>query len=194
MTETQRVMPWSVSVLNSLIEGGQTEFRAFHKKPVTKQACFTWAFAANPDQVPIDWIKDPRQGFRRRLAVFEFMVSPEKSDSEFLNRLLREEELARMLVKFNRTYLSGRFFFDSLRMSRGSFNFMTYVTQHLYFSRVRSTLFALASPADSFLSSENDAMVVLDPTFTKCYLMSDVMRAVRDYCAQRQVPLNRVPT
>ena len=176
-------MPWSVSVLDSLVEGGMTEFRGFHKKPVTKKATFTWAFAANPDQVPMDWIKDPRQGFRRRLAVFEFMVSPEKSDSEFLNRLLRQEELARMLVKFNRMYLCGRFFFDSLRLARGSFNFMTYLIQHMYFSRVRSNLFALASPADSFVSIENDSMVYLDSTSNKCYLIQDIMRAVRDFCA-----------
>lgn len=123
-------MPWGVSVLNGIVEGGMTEFRSIFKKPVTKLATFTMAFAANPDQVPADWIKDPRQGFRRRLAVFQFMVSPEKSDSEFLTRLLKEDELARMLVKFNRMYLIGRAMFDAVRLSKGSFNFMTYLISH----------------------------------------------------------------
>jgi hypothetical protein len=70
MSETARQMPWSVSVLNTMVEGGNTELRVMRKDPVVKLTTFTMAFAANPDQVPIEWIKDPRQGFRRRLAVF----------------------------------------------------------------------------------------------------------------------------
>jgi hypothetical protein len=53
-----------------------------------------------------------------------FAVSPQKSDSEFIHRLQRDDELARMLVKFNRMYLIGRAFFDAWRLAKGSFNFM----------------------------------------------------------------------
>jgi hypothetical protein len=80
------------------------------------------------------------------------MNSPEKSDSELLNRLMKDDELAKMLVKFNRMYLIGRAYFDALRMARGTFNFMQYMTEHMYFSRARAELFAQASPADAFLS------------------------------------------
>jgi hypothetical protein len=49
MTETSKQMPWGVSVLNSIVEGGMAEFRTMFKQPVVKQATFTMAFAANPD-------------------------------------------------------------------------------------------------------------------------------------------------
>jgi hypothetical protein len=60
---------------------------------------------------------------------------------------------------------------------------MQYITDHMYFSHVRAELFALASPADSFLSGDNEAMVQLDSTFGGAFLFTDVMKAVRDYCA-----------
>jgi phage/plasmid-associated DNA primase len=116
MSETSKQLPWGVSVLNTMIEGQQTELRVMRKDPVTRTTTFTMAFAANPDQVPSDWIKDPRQGIRRRLAVFEFMIQPEKSDSELIVKLMREEELAKMFVKFNRMYLLGRAYFDAIRL------------------------------------------------------------------------------
>lgn len=99
------------------------------------------------------------------------MIPPEKSDSELITKLMREDELAKMLVKFNRMYLLGRAYFDALRMGQGSFNFMQYITNHLYFTRVRSELFALASPADSFLQGDNEEFLELDSSSTKAFLL-----------------------
>ena len=169
VSETAKQMPFGVSVLNTMVEGGQNELRQMFKQPVVRESTFTMAFAGNPDQVPGEWIRDPRQGFRRRLAVFQFLITPEKSDSDLHNKLSRQDELAKMMVKFNRMYLLGRAFFDSIRMAQGSFNFMDYITKHFYFSRVRSELFALASPADAFLSIDNEAMVTLEPSCTLAF-------------------------
>lgn len=165
MTELAKQMPFGVSTFNSIVEGGKAEFRRMQTNPLTKEATFTMAFAANPDQVPGEWIRDPTQGFRRRLVVFEFMVSPEKSDSEFMTRLTREGELAKTLVKFCRAYNLCKAYFDARRLAFGEFNFINYITKHRYFSTVRSQLFALASPSDQFLSTENE-MVRIDPSAT----------------------------
>ncbi len=193
MTETSRNMPWGAPVINGWLEGGTGEFSKKFKDPVTQPVTFTMAFAANPDQVPVEWISNPQQGLRRRLVVFQFNVSPEKSDSEFLSKIQKDEELAKMLVKFNRMYLIGRAYFDAVRMVEQSFNFVTYTSKHVYFSRVRADLFALASPIDLFFSQENASMIVLDPGNNKAYLLQDVVRLLKDFCAQRQLPIHRVP-